>query len=138
MYNLNFIRLEFYGIHFPALTGFPYLVSKYAEDFGLVDEKCFPYQGRDSACSEKKCTRKFGTAYHYIGGFYGACNEALMRLELVKNGPIAVSFEVYDDFRSYKGGIYHHTGEKDIFAESHILRPEYLSFTGYAVVFKGI
>lgn len=22
----------------------------------------------------------------YVGGFYGACNEALMRIELVKNG----------------------------------------------------
>lgn len=60
---------------------------------------------------EKKCTRQFGTGYHYIGGFYGACNEELMKIELVKNGPIAVSFEVYDDFRFYKGGIYHHTGE---------------------------
>ena len=35
----------------------------------------------------------------------------LMRLELLKNGPIAVSFEVYSDFRNYRGGIYHHTGE---------------------------
>jgi len=33
-----------------------------------------------------------------------------MMLELVKNGPIAVSFEVYSDFFSYHGGIYHHTG----------------------------
>jgi len=33
-----------------------------------------------------------------------------MKLELVNGGPIAVSFEVYDDFMSYHGGIYHHTG----------------------------
>ena len=92
--------------------GFPYLISKYAEDFGLVDEECFPYEGKDSPCHEKPCPRQFGTGYHYIGGFYGACNEELMRIELVKNGPIAVSFEVYSDFKSYKGGIYHHTGEK--------------------------
>ena len=32
-----------------------------------------------------------------------------MRISLVKNGPIAVSFEVYDDFVHYSGGIYHHT-----------------------------
>lgn len=91
--------------------GFPYLISKYAKDFGLVDEECFPYEGKELQCMEKKCTRQFGIGYHYIGGFYGACNEELMKIELVKNGPLAVSFEVYDDFRFYKGGIYHHTGE---------------------------
>lgn len=63
-----------------------------------------------------------------------------MRIELVKNGwfdcflffwtflknvvflyfykkfvtrPLAVSFEVYDDFFNYKSGIYHHTFERD-------------------------
>ena len=33
-----------------------------------------------------------------------------MMLELVRNGPFAVSFEVYNDFFNYHGGIYHHTG----------------------------
>lgn len=33
-----------------------------------------------------------------------------MRLELVKNGPITVAFEVYKDFLSYKGGVYVHSG----------------------------
>ncbi len=37
-----------------------------------------------------------------------------MRIALVKNGPLAVSFQVYDDFLNYKGGIYHHTNQKDI------------------------
>lgn len=36
-----------------------------------------------------------------------------MKIELVRNGPLIVAFEVYDDFFSYKGGIYHHTGERD-------------------------
>ena len=29
---------------------------------------------------------------------------------LVENGPLSVSFEVYDDFMMYKAGVYHHTG----------------------------
>ena len=36
-----------------------------------------------------------------------------MKIELVKNGPMAVSFMVYDDFLAYSGGIYHHTFTKD-------------------------
>lgn len=95
--------------------GFPYLIAgKYSEDFGLAEESCNPYTGKDGACStQKPCDRVFSTKYHYVGGFYGACNEALMKIELIKNGPLAVAFEVYGDFMSYKGGIYHHTFLKD-------------------------
>jgi len=95
--------------------GFPYLISgKYAEDFGLVEEKCNPYKGIDGTChTNQSCTRHYSTRYHYVGGFYGACNQELMKIELVKNGPLVVAFEVYDDFLSYQGGIYHHTFLKD-------------------------
>lgn len=96
--------------------GFPYLVAgKYGEDFGLVEESCFPYDGKDEPCKEtkSKCSRHYTTKYYYVGGFYGACNEYLMMRELVQNGPISVSFEVYSDFHHYKGGIYRHTGFED-------------------------
>jgi cathepsin C len=94
--------------------GFPYLIGgKYAEDFGLADEECNPYTGKDGSCDARSCNRTYSTRYHYVGGFYGACNEALMKIELVKNGPLVVAFEVYDDFLQYSGGIYHHTFLRD-------------------------
>ncbi|XP_053564608.1 dipeptidyl peptidase 1 [Bombina bombina] len=97
--------------------GFPYLIAgKYAQDFGIVEETNFPYLGRDSPCTLKDDYYKYYTAeYHYVGGFYGGCNEAFMKYELVLGGPIAVAFEVYSDFMHYKGGIYHHTGLQDKF-----------------------
>nr|XP_036866929.1 dipeptidyl peptidase 1 isoform X3 [Manis javanica] len=97
--------------------GFPYLIAgKYAQDFGLVEEACFPYTGTDSPCTPKKdCFRYYSSEYHYVGGFYGGCNEALMKLELVHQGPMAVAFEVYEDFFHYSKGIYYHTGLRDPF-----------------------
>uniref|UniRef100_A0A8C6FKF4 Dipeptidyl peptidase 1 n=1 Tax=Moschus moschiferus TaxID=68415 RepID=A0A8C6FKF4_MOSMO len=97
--------------------GFPYLIAgKYAQDFGLVEEDCFPYTGTDSPCRLKEgCFRYYSSEYHYVGGFYGGCNEALMKLELVHQGPMAVAFEVYDDFLHYRKGVYHHTGLRDPF-----------------------
>ncbi|KAL5018530.1 hypothetical protein ScPMuIL_004252 [Solemya velum] len=96
--------------------GFPYLIAgKYGQDFGIIEEKCFPYQAKDMPCQKTSCPRYYTQNYYYIGGYYGACNEELMKLDLVKNGPVAVSFEVYPDFPSYKGGIYHHTGLTDKF-----------------------
>ncbi|KAL4647076.1 dipeptidyl peptidase 1 [Arapaima gigas] len=91
--------------------GFPYLIGKYVQDFGVVEESCFPYEAENSPCVVKdSCVRHYTSDYHYVGGFYGACNEALMMLELVRDGPLGVAFEVYPDFLHYQGGIYHHTG----------------------------
>ncbi|XP_028414306.1 dipeptidyl peptidase 1-like [Dendronephthya gigantea] len=111
--------------------GFPYLISKYGIDFGLVEESCYPYEGKDSKCTESSsCARHYGNNdYHYVGGFYGACNEPLMRLELVKNGPFSVSFEVTSDFMHYKSGIYVNPGLKDKFNPFEI--------TNHAVVVVG-
>lgn len=50
--------------------------------------------------------------YRYVGWFFGNCNEEKMKEEIYRHGPIAVGFEVLDDFRYYKGGIYRHTGLK--------------------------
>lgn len=84
------------------------------KDYGLVDESCNTYKGVDGIChTNQTCTKYYTTNYRYIGGFYGACNEPLMRIALVKNGPLAVSFQVYDDFMSYKSGIYRHTSIRD-------------------------
>ena len=97
--------------------GFPYLIAgKYAEDFGVVEETCYAYKAHDSKCEEEaNCLRYHSTDYYYVGGYYGACSEEAMRVELVQNGPMSVSFEVYPDFQQYKRGIYHHTGLEDKF-----------------------
>lgn len=119
--------------------GFPYLIAgKYAEDFGVVEEDCFPYLGHDTPCLEKSgCLRYYSTDYHYVGGFYGACNEEEMMVELVSNGPIAVGFEVYKDFENYKSGIYHHTGLEDKFNPWEITNHAVL-IVGYGESVSGV
>lgn len=77
--------------------GFPYLIAgKYAQDFGVLDETCYPYQGHDtSTCAPtKSCKRTYVAEYEYIGGYYGASNEENMIQALIAHGPIAVGLEV--------------------------------------------
>ncbi|XP_015241667.1 PREDICTED: dipeptidyl peptidase 1 [Cyprinodon variegatus] len=94
--------------------GFPYLIGKYVQDFGIVDESCFPYTAKDSPCDlPQNCGQMYTAEYGYVGGFYGGCSEVAMMTELVNNGPMAVALEVYPDFMHYKEGIYHHTGLAD-------------------------
>ena len=91
--------------------GFPYLVAgRYAKDYGVVEEGCNPYIGKDGSCSTKHCAKHYSSGYNYVGGYYGGCSEDAMKQALVENGPLSVSFEVYDDFMMYKTGVYHHTG----------------------------
>ncbi|MPC15985.1 Dipeptidyl peptidase 1 [Portunus trituberculatus] len=102
--------------------GFSYLIAgRYAEDQGIVAEECNPYTGKvrkfkDDPCNtDSSCARTFVSDYEYLGGYYGACNEEKMLQALVEKGPLAVAYAVYDDFPNYDGGIYHHTGERNIF-----------------------
>lgn len=97
--------------------GFPYLVAgKYAKDFGAVEESCYPYLGVNAPCT-LQCqnpTRWHVSDYRYVGGYYGASTVELMQQELVNHGPLAVSFEVYDDFLHYSGGVYTHSATKGL------------------------
>ena len=117
--------------------GFPYLIAgKYAKDFGVVAEVCDQYQGVDTpTCgTDPACSRTYTASYQYVGGYYGACNEALMMQSLVNNGPLVIGFMVYDDFVLYTDGIYHHD-----FALDHLQSGEFNPFelTNHAVLITG-
>lgn len=90
--------------------GYGFLQSKWAEDVGLVPESCAPFAESTSCHALLDCdlgsTRFRATNHHYVGGFYGASDEARIREELVRNGPLVMSFEPKEDFMYYKGGVY--------------------------------
>ena len=94
--------------------GFPYLVAKFAEDFGVPTDPCFPYEAgivgeRQPKCA-KQCADKGAlvraTNYRYVGGYFGNCSEAAMMRELVNSGPVAVGITVPQSFEDYRSGIY--------------------------------
>ena len=86
--------------------------GKFAQDYGVVIEQDLPYTGHDdTGCPQDFTGQVHVSDYGYVGGFYGGCNEALMMNALVKIGPLAVSFNVTQDFFHYKNGIYHASGK---------------------------
>merc|ERR1712226_565638 len=114
--------------------GFPYLIAgRYGKDFGVVEESCRPYTGKDGQCVISDCLRHYTASYRYVGGYYGGCSEEAMKKALVEGGPLSVSFEVYDDFMSYKSGVYAHTGIQNPRAGS--FNP--LELTNHAVLLVG-
>lgn len=96
--------------------GFPYLMSKYAQDYGLIEENLYPYtsgeQGEDGQCLRSSIIEQNNNKlwkvmdYGYIGDFYGGASEAAMREELYYWGPIAVSFDA-NGLHDYEGGVWY-------------------------------
>lgn len=116
-----------------CMGGFPFVTAgKYAQDFGAVSEECYPYKGHDYSCNRKHCKRYYVANYKYIGGFYGGCNEELMKIDLIENGPLTVAFQVYPDFMLYKSGIYQHTRILLRFNPFHLVSHGVL-ITGYGI-----
>eukprot|EP00466_Bigelowiella_natans_P002692 jgi/Bigna1/70158/fgenesh1_pg.11_\ len=79
--------------------GYPFLVGKHGQDLGLVTEECY----RSGSGS---CPRHFIDGYRYLGGYYGACNEQLMKEEIYKNGPIVAAFNAPSNLFSYHRGVF--------------------------------
>lgn len=91
--------------------GYGFLQSKWSEDVGLIPEHCAPFsQGGGSCRLSADCDlgeqRYRAVNHHYVGGFYGGAEAELIRHELVKNGPLVMSFEPKEDFMYYKSGVY--------------------------------
>jgi len=105
------VKCAFYaqGCH----GGFPYLASKYAQDFGAVTEGTEAYTGRDGRCPRvarrKNAARAVG--YKYLGGYYGASSENAMLRDIFDHGPVVVGFEVGLGFHTYRSGIFKANGK---------------------------
>lgn len=89
--------------------GYPFLVGKHSEDFGVVMDSCMEYEASDSSCSST-CPKMYPIKNtRYVGSYYGACNEKAM-MEEVAQGPVVVAYESPPTLFSYTGGIF--TGPK--------------------------
>eukprot|EP00996_Jenningsia_fusiforme_P001773 NODE_2634_length_1152_cov_103.295558_g2412_i0.p1 GENE.NODE_2634_length_1152_cov_103.295558_g2412_i0~~NODE_2634_length_1152_cov_103.295558_g2412_i0.p1 ORF type:complete len:323 (+),score=51.05 NODE_2634_length_1152_cov_103.295558_g2412_i0:55-1023(+) len=113
--------------------GYPAAAMEYWVRSGLYSESCQPYPfprcehhvpaGKYPVCPPGEfptpsCARecKDGSApYAYHGKrAYGVSGESQMQQELMKYGPIEVTFNVYSDFVTYKSGVYQHVSGSEL------------------------
>jgi cathepsin B len=84
----------------------------YLRFFGIVSDKCKPYTAQDgkvASCpfTTKKC-RTEGEQYkkYHAKSFYSPGSIEEIKRNILEKGPIESGFSVYDDFLSYKSGVY--------------------------------
>ena len=64
---------------------------------------------------ENKCTsqtydvKTYSNDKHRVSRAYGIRTEANIQRAIMEDGPVEAAFTVYDDFMSYKSGVYQHT-----------------------------
>jgi C1A family cysteine protease len=78
----------------------------FARDTGIPGEACYPYSPRDQAFNPCSGWKSRTTA---IEGWTVTFSAAVMKKALAEGGPIVATLNMYEDFRSYSGGIYLHT-----------------------------
>jgi len=107
--------------------GFPGSAWDYAKSNGLVTNPCYPYNHSIPTCPPQdqpclkfvptpKCKPKcldseqWNQSKHFANTAYGINqNVDDIATEILSNGPVEATFDVYEDFLSYKSGVYKHT-----------------------------
>jgi cathepsin B len=104
--------------------GYPIKAWRYFVHHGVVTEECDPYfddigcshPGCEPAYPTPKCVKKcvnrnqlWTDSKHYSVSAYRIKSDSYsIMAEVYKNGPVEVSFTVYEDFAHYKSGVYKH------------------------------
>jgi len=91
----------------------PYPLAPCEHHINGTKPPCSSQEAKTPTCS-KKCQSGYSTAYdkdkHFGAKAYSVHNDELaIRKEIFANGPVEADFDVYDDFLSYKSGVYQHT-----------------------------
>ncbi len=88
--------------------GSPSSASTYIKNVGLPDESCFPYTATNNSC--RNACANWQSDTEMINGWHSASGS----VDNIKNavyayGPVIATFYVYNDFFSYRSGVYSYT-----------------------------
>jgi len=104
--------------------GSSYAVWNFMSTNGVVKDSCYPYYvptclpsqqpclnfvPTPSCWSNNTCVTKQAWKTYQIGNAYNLDSVEDMQRDIMTKGPIEACFSVYEDFLSYKSGVYEHT-----------------------------
>jgi cathepsin B len=77
---------------------------------GVMSEECYPYTsagGVDGVC-QSKCTDGSAPVLYHGDSYSTTATNKVIKQQIQQNGPVEAAFTVYEDFMSYKTGVYQH------------------------------
>jgi subtilisin family serine protease/C1A family cysteine protease len=85
---------------------YPSAAMNFAQDIGVADEPCDPYDADEHACFPCLDWQDRVTKIHC---WYSVSGREDVKSVLVNHGPVEAVMEVYEDFYFYAGGVYRYT-----------------------------
>ena len=100
-YDLSEAHLFYCGTPNSCARGWqPKLALRFAEQNGIGDEQAFPYRPGNQPCQMIPAIIRVDTPM--------TAATSLARKSALQGGPVIAAFAVYDDFYSYRSGVYRH------------------------------
>jgi len=96
----------------------------YVQSTGLVTATCYPYDIPTCPPAQQPCTNfvptpsctqqcvdseVWSSSLHFAQSPYSVSGVEQIQTEIMTNGPVEACFDVYEDFLSYKSGVYQYT-----------------------------
>ncbi|CAG9313980.1 unnamed protein product [Blepharisma stoltei] len=94
--------------NFACNGGIADLAWLWMKDHGVPTYSCVPYLGQDSTCPTA-CSNGSQLQVYKASSVNTYSGPSSMQAAILAGGPIEVTFQVYQDFMTYSGGIYKHT-----------------------------
>ena len=88
--------------------GYANLAWRFIQQQGVPTDSCVPYKAVDASCPAK-CADGSVPKFYKVSSTASYTNPASIQAAVLTSGPIEVSFQIYQDFYSYKSGVYVHT-----------------------------
>lgn len=101
--------------------GYVHQAITFYGDSRILAEECMPYTFGESVDCNPKCQKVVGSG-NRITGVCGLNTMESIKREILLNGPVSASIVVYDDFLTYKSGIYDPDYRTYVYAGSHTVK----------------
>jgi len=88
--------------------GWPDQAWSFMRENGVATNKCVPYEARDGTCPSS-CSDGSPIKLYHADSVNTYSGPSSIQMAILEGGPVETAFTVYQDFMSYKGGIYEHT-----------------------------
>eukprot|EP00771_Trimastix_marina_P000124 gnl/Trimastix_PCT/1131.p1 GENE.gnl/Trimastix_PCT/1131~~gnl/Trimastix_PCT/1131.p1 ORF type:complete len:471 (+),score=95.03 gnl/Trimastix_PCT/1131:75-1487(+) len=80
---------------------------------GFTDAACVPYRDGEFSCSTQCSDGSAMTRHHSVGRAWLPTEKAIQQ-DIMLHGPVTAFYTLYEDFRTYTTGVYHHRTGKSV------------------------
>ena len=94
---------------------FPDVTWNYINKSGITTDICLPYKKRENSCSNKCESKDNKLKLFHSGETIFLEDEISIKKEIMENGPVTSMMYLYQDYYSYKSGIYIHSDGENYF-----------------------